>query len=184
MSTDPLTPAPASCLEWARREPPRVLVGAPSPVTRYVKGTRVALRVVWGVGAFVAVAFAMTGQTLSEKLATLAGAALVIGAALWALSRSIAQGTERWLTDTRAEPWRVAGVEPITVRDARSARRVHEVTLAPRQGGAPLFVYLLEAPGVRAGHDVAVLPRGARALVMGLKDDEVLIAVAVPRHRT
>lgn len=174
----------SSALAWARRAPPRSLDDAPAAVQRHLAGTKTGVRVLWGVGLFVAVLVGLTGPTLRDKAVNFAGAAVFISFGLVALTRSI-QGTARiWLVQGRAESWRVSAVEAVTVRDARGASRIQEVTLVPASGGAPLFAYSKAlAPDVKKGLEVVVLMRGARALVFGL-GDELFIAVAIPLHRS
>lgn len=173
----------SDALAWARRSPPRALDDAPAAVQRHLAGTRTAMRVLWGIGLGVALLVGLTGPSLQEKAANFAGAAVFISFGLLALSRAILRSEQRWLTAVRAEAWRVSNVELITVRDAKSVARVHEVALTPERGGAPRFAYLkTAAPHVKAGLELAVLPRGPRALVFGLGED-LSIAVATPLRR-
>lgn len=174
----------AAALAWARRPPPRSLEDAPDVARRYLAGTQTALRVLWAIGLGVALMVGLTGTTWRERTGNFAGATVFISFGLLAMSRAAMRTTERWLTATRADTFRVTNVEVITVRDAKSAARVHEVVLTPERGGAPLFVYLKTVePRVKKGLELAVLPRGARGLVFGLGED-LPIAVAVPLHRS
>lgn len=180
MASEAITAA----LAWVRRAPPRSLDDAPAIVRRHLEGTKTSMRVLWGTGLFVALLMGLTGMTLQEKALNFAGAAVFISFGLLALTRGIQRTTRAWLALGRAESRRVSAVETVTVRDARSASRIQEVTLVPRDGGAPLFAYAkVLPPHVTKGLEVVVLVRGARALVFGL-GDELLIAVAVPLHRS